>query len=81
MKTLLKKIEQFGPNLFGWRVHKLIITKSVVKINTKISRLHHIRHGDFQATGVATFHRILLLCFTWKYKSYITISNALLEVF
>ena len=47
METLLKKIEQYERNLFGWRVHQLIsITASVVKIDTKLSGLNHIHHDD-----------------------------------
>ena len=47
METLLKKIEQYERNLFGWRVHELIsITASVVKIDTKLSGPHHIHHDD-----------------------------------
>ena len=51
METLLKKIEQYERNLFGWRVHELIsITASVVKIDTKLSGPHHIHHDDCSGT-------------------------------
>ena len=47
METLLKKIEQYERNLFGWCVHQLVgITASVVKIDTKLPGPHHIHHDD-----------------------------------
>ena len=47
METLLKKIEQYDRNLFGWRVHQLIsLTTSVVKIDTKLTGPYHIHHDD-----------------------------------
>ena len=68
METLLKKIEQYGRNLFGWPVHQLIsITASVVKIDTKLSGPRHSHHDGCPGNMSCHFPPYLDPSFlTWK---------------